>query len=274
MTLAQPATMLQDVLGRNVPPHEPHRPVSAPASYRTSDLARACGIHVNTVRFYERVGLIAAVPRDAGNRRRFSGRHLYQLRVIRHLYAGEWPGRAIRRAAAEIVAAMKRWELGAAEAALGHYRAVVLRELENARLAVQALRAWHGPADGDDEEYTVEQAAAALTVTRETIRNWERNGLLQIPRRGPNRQRYLTRRVFDRLRIIAVLRKSGHSVAVIHRALRRLREGGVEEAMRTFVEPGELEIFTAGDHYIEVLEAALLEAERLGAVLRGAGETA
>ncbi|MFP4114592.1 MAG: MerR family DNA-binding transcriptional regulator, partial [Spirochaetales bacterium] len=39
---------------------------------RTAQIARECGIHVNTVRFYERVGLISPVARDDRDYRAFS----------------------------------------------------------------------------------------------------------------------------------------------------------------------------------------------------------
>jgi DNA-binding transcriptional MerR regulator len=114
-----------------------------------------------------------------------------------------------------------------------------------------------------EPEYTVEEAARELSVTRETIRNWERNSLIEIPRRGPNRARYITDCELTRLRIISVLRKAGHSIAVIHRALYRLRENGVTEAFETFAEPEDLEIYTAGDHFIAVLEQTRKNARRL-----------
>ncbi len=255
-------------------------------AYRTGDIARACSIHPNTVRFYERIGFLSPVPRDRRGYRVFTARHLLQVRVIRLLYAEEWPGPVVRRRATRIVAALREWDLASARAALSEYLVAIDAELANAREAVRMLASWGRPTAGAGgspagegspggreaarREYTVAEAARELSVTRETIRNWERNALLEIPRRGPNRARYLTEEALARLRIISVLRKSGHSIAVIHRALYRLRRDGVSEALATFEEPEDLEIYTAGDHFLAVLELTRENASPLGRLLHEA----
>lgn len=47
------------------------------------DLARATGVKVETIRYYEKIGLLAAPGRTAGNYRAYSGEHLNRLRFIR-----------------------------------------------------------------------------------------------------------------------------------------------------------------------------------------------
>ncbi len=235
--------------------------------YRSIDIARSCGIHVNTLRFYERIGLISPVPRERNNYRRFDVRHLLQVRVIRLVYQEQWPGRPIRRAGEAIIEALKRWRPAEAEAALARYRILIERELENALAATTLLRDWNRIDVDDGTEYTMIEVSRALSVTAESIRNWERNALIRIPRRGPNDRRYLTTRELNRLRIIAMLRKAGHSVAVIHCALRHLRDGGIEKAVKTFHDPGELELLSAGDHYIAVLRRTAHSAAAIARIL-------
>jgi DNA-binding transcriptional MerR regulator len=48
---------------------------------RTSDLARAAGVHPNTVRRYEALGWLPPAPRAPNGYRRFSQRHLDCLRL-------------------------------------------------------------------------------------------------------------------------------------------------------------------------------------------------
>ncbi len=239
--------------------------------YRSIDVARACNIHVNTLRFYERIGLISTVPREKNNYRRFDTRHLFQVRMIRLLYDGEWPGRALRNQARQIIVAMKEWDLRKADAALADYRRIVETEHQNAAAASELLRDWYGPKrlrrNEDENEYTMRAVAGMLLITTESIRNWERNGLVTIPRRGPNNKRYLTEDELNRLRIIAVLRKAGHSLSVIHRSVHRLREDGVEKAVGTFHNPDQLELLSSGDHYIEVLQNAEENALRAAEML-------
>lgn len=237
---------------------------------RTAQIARECGIHVNTVRFYERVGLITPVPRDARDYRVFSPRHLYQVKVLRLLYGGDWPGRPVRARAAAILAKMKEWDLPGAERALCDYTEILERELDNARTAVELLREWERAEMASGEErYGMCDVARMLSVSRESMRNWERNNLIRIPREGANRTRYVTKVELNQLRVIAVLRKSGHSIAVMHHALGRLRAAGAEQAIEVFSQPDGLEVLSAGDHYLQVLTTHRNRADALRELLRG-----
>ncbi|WP_181707007.1 MerR family transcriptional regulator [Chthonobacter rhizosphaerae] len=48
------------------------------------EAARASGVKVPTIRYYEQVGLLPEPPRTEGNRRLYGGRHLRRLAFIRH----------------------------------------------------------------------------------------------------------------------------------------------------------------------------------------------
>lgn len=48
------------------------------------EMARRCDTSVQTIRHYERLGLLAPPPRTAGNQRRYDKRELDRLRFIRH----------------------------------------------------------------------------------------------------------------------------------------------------------------------------------------------
>lgn len=51
---------------------------------KIGDLARRAACDVETVRFYEREGLLDAPPRDANGYRHYADTHLTQLNFIRH----------------------------------------------------------------------------------------------------------------------------------------------------------------------------------------------
>ncbi|MES2889233.1 MAG: Cd(II)/Pb(II)-responsive transcriptional regulator [Pseudomonadota bacterium] len=51
---------------------------------KIGDLAKATATPVQTIRFYEREGLLAAPARTASNYRTYDGSHLARLRFIRH----------------------------------------------------------------------------------------------------------------------------------------------------------------------------------------------
>jgi DNA-binding transcriptional MerR regulator len=48
------------------------------------DLARATGVKITTIRFYESIGLLAEPPRTAAGRRVYGEAHLRRLKFIRH----------------------------------------------------------------------------------------------------------------------------------------------------------------------------------------------
>ena len=47
-------------------------------------LARDCGVKVQTIRYYEQIGLIPAARRSSGNQRQYTETHLDLLKFIRH----------------------------------------------------------------------------------------------------------------------------------------------------------------------------------------------
>ncbi len=48
------------------------------------DASRSCGVKVPTIRYYEQIGLLSALPRTEGNRRTFDAGDLRRLAFIRH----------------------------------------------------------------------------------------------------------------------------------------------------------------------------------------------
>lgn len=52
--------------------------------YSIGDLARVGGCKVQTVRYYEKIGLLPAPPRSAGNQRLYDRVHMDRLAFIRH----------------------------------------------------------------------------------------------------------------------------------------------------------------------------------------------
>ena len=79
---------------------------------RTSDLARAVGVHPNTVRRYADRGILPPVARSPSGYRRFTQRHLDCLRLSHQVYGSRYPGKAIRQLGMHIVRAAVGGDLG------------------------------------------------------------------------------------------------------------------------------------------------------------------
>ena len=100
---------------------------------RTVDLARAVGVHVNTVRLYEKWGLIPPAARSPGGYRHFTPHHLDCLRLARMIYAGPYAGRPIRRSGVNIITRTDAGDLPGALALARQHKTLVEAELARQR---------------------------------------------------------------------------------------------------------------------------------------------
>lgn len=196
-------------------------------TYRTAEVAAIMGVHPNTVRLYERLGLIPAAERKENGYRVFTGRHLAQFRLARLAFRVEVLQNGLRRQIVETV--------------------------KTAALAGQLLS---GAPTAETAPMRRKEASAALAVSMDTLRNWEMNGLLTVKRRE-NGYRVYTGEDLRRLKIIRSLRCANYSLEAILRLLRARSadpEADVGAALNT---PGaDDDIVSACDRLIISLDAA------------------
>jgi DNA-binding transcriptional MerR regulator len=204
---------------------------------RTSEIARAVGVHPNTVRLYEEWGFLPPIPRSSGGYRLFTVAHLDQMRLARAAFRGPWPGRNIKQSALALVRQAATGDLGGALEQSYHHLALV-----------QAERA----ADATMRPLWIGEAATLLGVTRDVLRNWERDGLLRVPRDPRNGYRLYGAAELGRLRVIRMLRRAGYSPMAILRMLRHLDRGGdLRQALDTPA-PDE-DVYSAADRWLSTL---------------------
>jgi DNA-binding transcriptional MerR regulator len=239
-------------------------------TYRTSDLARAVGIHPNTVRRYEEWGLIPPVERTPGGYRRFEQKHLDCLRLARLIYGDTYPGRSIRHSGRGIIhfAAAEDWG-GALEKAYDHL-ALIQAEQAQADAAAALLERWAQGASVETvgRSMRIGEAARLLGLTNDILRNWERNGLLEVPRLPENGYRIYGPAEISRLRVIRMLVRSGYSLMAILRMLTRL-DGGDGVDVRELLDnplPDE-DIHTAADRWLSTLSNEVRKAHRIIALV-------
>ena len=91
-------------------------------TYKTIDIARIIGIHVNTVRLYEKCGLIPKPERLGNGYRVFTDLHIEQFRLARAALQVEVLQNGLRKRAVDIIKV----------SALGNYeKAIIMRKLWN-----------------------------------------------------------------------------------------------------------------------------------------------
>jgi len=224
---------------------------------RTSDLARAVGVHPNTVRRYGDKGLLPPVERSPSGYRRFTQRHLDTLRLAHLVYGGPYAGRAVHQAGVNILQANLSGDLSGA-LALAHRRlALVQFERAQADMAADLLERWaFGPPTTDDftESLQIGQAARVLGVTIDILRNWDRNGLIDIPRDPANGYRRYGTQEISRLRVIRMLSRSGYSLAAILRMLLQLDRGETTDLRHALDTPRpDEDVYLAADRWLSTL---------------------
>jgi Cd(II)/Pb(II)-responsive transcriptional regulator len=64
---------------------------------RIGELSKATGVDIETIRFYEREGLLQASKREANGYRRYQQDHLQRLAFIRHCRALDMPLQDVRQ---------------------------------------------------------------------------------------------------------------------------------------------------------------------------------
>jgi DNA-binding transcriptional MerR regulator len=233
---------------------------------RTSDLARAVGVHPNTVRRYEEWGLLPPVERSANGYRRFTQHHLDCLRVAHLIFSSNYPGKALRQSASHIIqnAVAGDWHqtLQAAQA----HRLLVKTEQAQAETAVKLLEWWatNTPSETGGPTMQIGQAAQRLHVSIDVLRNWERNGFITVPRDPQNGYRLYSGVEISRLHVIRLLARAGFSHMAILRMLLQL-DGGNTATLRQSLDtptPDE-DVYTASDRWLSTLANQAQLAERL-----------
>jgi DNA-binding transcriptional MerR regulator len=137
--------------------------------------------------------------------------------------------------------------------------AVIRSERAQADAAVALLERWARgiAADATSKPLRVGQAAKLLGVSTDMLRNWERNGLLDVPRNPANGYRQYRAPQLGRLRIIRMLSRAGYSQMAILRMLLRLERGEAEDLHEALDLPAE-DVYVAADRW----QATLDEMER------------
>lgn len=233
---------------------------------RTSDLSKAVGIHPNTVRLYEEWGFLPPIPRSPTGYRRFTEKHLDQLRLVRLALADEWPGRNIRRSALKLVRQAASGDLAGALDQARQHLALVQSEQAQAEAAARFLERWVQGAliETPEAARSIGQTARLLAVTRDMLRNWERNGLLTVPRDPQSGYRRYGPAQINRLRVIRMLLRAGYSTMAVLRMLLQL-DGGQRNGLREILDtprPDE-DILSASDRWLSTLAGQEQRARRI-----------
>lgn len=221
----------------------------------TVKVARLSGVHPNTVRLYEAWGFIPPVPRAPNGYRLYEEAHVDHMRLARLVMRDPWAGVAVRRSGIRLVLLAAGGDLtGALELAHAHQR-LVESEQAHAEEAAAVLERW---ANGEPQEpvgpLQTRDAARLLDVSVDMLRNWERSGLITVPRNPANGYRQYGTSEIARLRVIRMLLKSGYSTMAVLRMLLDLDSGQTTDLRRSLDTPRpDEDMVSAADRWLTTL---------------------
>ena len=233
-------------------------------TYTTADVAKIIGIHPNTVRMYEEWGLIPLAERKPNGYRIFTDFHIEQLRLARIAFQIEVLQNGLRKKVVETIKFSAKGDFDQALIFAEEYRSQIKREQRNAEesigIAKQIL-------SGKSVEHTVflkrKEVSDYLDISMDTLRNWERNGLLQVKRKQ-NGYRAYTGEDIERLKMIRTLRLANYSLEAILRMLNALEQNPQADMKQVLNTPqADADIVSVCDRLIVSLKDAEKNAEKM-----------
>lgn len=226
-------------------------------NYKTAEIAAIIGIHPNTVRLYEELGLIPRPKRQSNGYRVFTDLHIAQFRLARLAFQIEVVQNGLRK---KIVQMVKTSAAGDFQAAIGltqDYCSQVRGERANAEEAISLVNQLLSGGTRENSPFLRrKEVSAHLDISMDTLRNWEMNGLLTVGRRENGYRVYGAGDV-QRLKIIRSLRCANYSLEAIRHMLQQLSQNphlDIQAALNTPKEDSE--IITVCDKLILSLSAA------------------
>jgi DNA-binding transcriptional MerR regulator len=223
-------------------------------TYRTSEIAAAVGVHPNTVRLYEAWGLLPPVPRSASGYRQFTRAHLDQMRLAR--LALQWPYPGGKEPVTELVTRAAAGDLGRATELAYRYLANIRAERAHAEAAVAFLEGWAAgrATERVSRPLLIGEAAEHLGVTADMLRNWDRNGLLDVPRDPDSGYRRYGPVELGRARVIRMLRQANYSVMAILRMLIQFDHGQRDRLGQALDSPRpDEDVYNVADRWLSTL---------------------
>lgn len=237
-------------------------------TYKTSEVAKIIGIHPNTVRMYEELGLISKPTRKDNGYRVFTDIHIDQFKLARTAFQIEVLQNGLRK---KMITIVKKSALRAFDDAIrltNDYILSIQNEIANANEAVSIVnRLLQGRITGIEMCLKRKEVSDKLGITMDTLRNWEMNGLLKVKRKA-NGYRVYTGEDIRRLKIIRSLRCANYSLSAILRMLNGLSKNKNANIYQMLNSPEENDnVISACDKLIVSLNSAKENAETMRCML-------
>lgn len=237
-------------------------------TYKTAEAAAIIGIHPNTVRLYEQLDLIPKPQRLPNGYRVFTDFHIWQLKLARTAFQIEILQNGLRKKIVEVVKASARKDFTAALLLTEEYMGQLHKEKEHAEEAIKTVEAILSGSFNDTGRLLIrKEVSKLLSISMDSLRNWELNGLLSIKRRQ-NGYRVYSEKDLQRLIIIRSLKCANYSLEAILRLVNELEKNPGADIKRALDTPGpDQDIISVCDKLISSLLAAEKNAWAIASML-------
>lgn len=226
-------------------------------TYKTSEVAKAIGIHSNTLRLYEELKLIPKPIRQANGYRVFTDFHIQQLKLARLGLQLEVLQNGLRKKIIQVIKVSATKDFDTAIALTTEYLVQVHQETANAEEAIVIVQQIILEKDSETTIcFKRKEVSKYLNISIDVIRNWEMNGLLKVKRKE-NGYRIYTNEEIRLLKIIRSLRCANYSLESILQLLLQLSQNPKLNIKEVLNKPKEnAEIISACDKLILSLSLA------------------
>ncbi|MCI6818233.1 MAG: MerR family transcriptional regulator [Clostridium sp.] len=193
-------------------------------TYRTAEVASIIGVHPNTVRLYEKLGLIPKPERKPNGYRIFTDFHIEQFKLARLALQVEVLQNGLRKKIIQAVKASAAGDFNTAISLTEDYLRQLQQERTNAEKAIEIVkRILSGGVPETSRCFKRKEVSEYLDISVDSLRNWEMNGLITVKRKQ-NGYRVYTDEDIRKLIIIRTLRCANYSLEAILQMLRQLSE--------------------------------------------------
>ena len=237
-------------------------------TYTTTEVAKIIGIHSNTVRMYEEWGLIPQAERKSNGYRVFTDFHIEQFRLARIAFKIEVLQNGLRKKVVEIIKFSANRDFDKALMFAEEYRSQIQQEQKNAEEAIGiAKQILVGKSAEQAFFLKRKEVSEYLEISIDTLRNWERNGLLKVKRKQ-NGYRAYSGDDIERLKMIRTLRLANYSLEAILRMLNALEYNPQIDMKQVLNTPQtDSDIVSVCDRLIVSLKDAEENAEKMITIL-------
>ena len=238
-------------------------------TYRTAEVADIIGIHPNTVRLYEELGLIPKPERRPNGYRVFTEFHIEQFKLARLALQVEVLQNGLRKKMVQMIKASAAGDFNTALSLTEDYLQQIRQEHSNAEKAILIVKQiLSGGVPENTHFFKRKEVSEYLGISMDALRNREMNSLLAVKRKQ-NGYRVYTDEDIQRLIMIRSLRCANYSLEAILQMLRQLSENpntDIEAILNTPRQDSD--IISVCDRLIVSLSAAEENAYKIISILQ------